>query len=327
MILVVSGATGFVGSAILRRAAAHGLRGIAVARQKPQTAFTDWVWRTRDEMMRNGGDRIDCAVHLEVKQHVTRPKESDIQDFESVNVRGTQQWLEWCSRNAVFRFVQFSSVKAVYAAREGRTSEDSGRPHSSWYGRSKWTAERGVEEWVSEDPRRSALILRPAVIYGPGNVGNVGAMVSATARSRFFLVGRNDNVKSLVSINNVVAAVAFLLPRMTPGTCEIYNLVDRESYTVRQIDAMIRAQFGKRGNSPSLPLGVARLAARVGDAVHRLTGRSFPINSNRLDALLEHTHFSCDKLLATGFVHPQTTAEGLREMVDWYRGQEARTIE
>ena len=60
--------------------------------------------------------------------------------------------------------------------------------------------------------------------------------------------------------------------------------------------------------------------APVGDAIERLTGRAFPLTSARLRAIREATVFPCDRIVAAGFRHPQTTREGLAEMVAWARG-------
>jgi nucleoside-diphosphate-sugar epimerase len=73
-----------------------------------------------------------------------------------------------------------------------------------------------------------------------------------------------------------------------------------------------------------LPLPVARGIARFGDAFLRVTGKNFPLTSSRLEALLETTHFSCEKLLATGFRHPQSTEEGIGEMVAWYKSRSTK---
>ena len=179
-----------------------------------------------------------------------------------------------------------------------------------------------VRAWAAGSKQRSALILRPAVIYGPANTANVFSMVRGLDRGLFYLVGRNDNVKSLVSIGNVVAAVAHLLRDPKPGV-HVYNLVDRESFSVRQIAEMVAAELGRPGPVRSIPPALAWLGAETGELCRRLTGRSLPLTRSRLKAMQETTHFSAEKLMSTGFVHPQTTQEGLREMVAWYLSAKA----
>jgi nucleoside-diphosphate-sugar epimerase len=313
--VLVNGASGFLGSYFRTNSFSVG---VAVSRL-PCKVRSGWNWVERSLALAERMADVDAVIHLEVKQHVFAPAAHDIVQFEEVNVGGVKHWLEWCERNAVPRFIYFSSIKAVTPSM-GLTLETAPAATSSPYGISKWRAEQLVANWALADPKRAAIIVRPAVVYGARQVGNVGAMVAAIAKGRFVLVGRNENVKSIVSVDNLIAATAHLLRKMEPGRCEIYNIVDRDSYTVREIDMIIRAQLGKSTNSPTMPLFAARAAAKIGDVWHTLTGYTLPLNSQRLEALLEQTHFSCEKLVATGFVHPETTVDGLRKMVEWFRG-------
>jgi nucleoside-diphosphate-sugar epimerase len=255
-----------------------------------------WAWLPRDAVLASTAETLltDAVIHLEVKQHVIRPTTADLVEFQAVNVAGTQTWLDWCTERNVRRFIHFSSIKAVRPAREAATSEDAEGPNPSPYGESKWSAEERVRRWVAGGEQRSALILRPAVVYGPGNAANVAAMVHGIAKGRFFLVGVNDNVKSLVSIQNLAAATRHLIGRMEPGRCEVYNITDANSFSVRELDRRVRALLGKEGNSPTLPRRIATVAAKMGDAFYAATRRAFPINASRLEALLETTHFSCE---------------------------------
>jgi len=316
---MVTGASGFVGGHLVAGLAAAGISGIAVSRAPLASDLpADWTWASRVAIL--AGDLklepVDWVIHLEVKQHVLRPRMVDIAEFETVNVAGTATWLEWCRRRGVNGFVCFSSIKAVVANQTGATDESAAGPSDSGYGASKWRAEGLVREWAGSNPARRALILRPAVIYGPGSTANIAAMFDAIRRRRFFLIGRNDNLKSVAAIKNVVAAVVYLLSRAPAGKCEIFNLADAERVSVRQLDGLLRGLLGMPGNSRSLPKSLARLAAWAGDLVFRGTGRTFPINSSRYAALLETSLFPSDKLVATGFRHPLTISEGLRELVE-----------
>ena len=119
-------------------------------------------------------------------------------------------------------------------------TEDVGVPGDTTYGRSKWDAEQRVVQWAKKEADRSALIGQPAVVYGPGNTANIYVMVNALARGRFFLVGQNDNVKSIVSFRNLTAAIVHLLPQMKPDV-DLFNITDERSYSVRELAAMFEA--------------------------------------------------------------------------------------
>jgi nucleoside-diphosphate-sugar epimerase len=155
------------------------------------------------------------------------------------------------------------------------------------------------------------------VVYGPGNQANMLSLVRAIDRRRFFLIGRNENIKSLISLKNLVAAVQHLIQIPVRGA-EVYYLTDAQSYSVADIARMISDVLRHERGISSLPYPLARAAAIGGDLFTRITAKSFPLTTARLKALLETTHFSSSKLQSAGFVHPQTTREGLKEMVDWY---------
>lgn len=324
MHVAVTGASGFLGPKMISHLADNGHTGVAISRREFRELPSGWTWRSRRDALEaaeSARKRLDWIIHLEVKQHVDAPSDQDIEDFARTNVDGTRMWLKWCTKHNVRRFVHFSTIKAVGDATAMRDESAASQP-STLYGISKRDAENLVRAWAAQSRERCALILRPAVIYGPGNQANVFSMVRAIDRGMFFLVGANRNVKSLVSVANAAAAVTHLMDKASPG-CEVYNIVDRESYSVRQISEMILSLLEKKGKVRTMPLPVARAAANLGYILKRLTGKSLPLTPNRLKALTETTHFDGRKLIESGFNHPQSTEEGLREMVTWYRQEKS----
>lgn len=276
-----------------------------------------WHWLPRSTALQSDTS-ADWLIHLEVKHHAVAPSAADIEEFEQVNHLGTCEWLEWCRRNRIQRFAYFSTIKAVEARRASSVDETASGPGNTPYGASKWRGEQAVRLWAANDPHKTAIILRPAVIYGPGNKANIYAFLSSIARRRFALVGKADNLKSIVSLHNAVEGTVYLLQNSRLGS-DVFNLVDRNTYSVRELAGMMSRELGVALPAYSLPLGVARAAAKAGDLSLRLGLKGFPLNSTRLEALLEHTHFSCAKLCSAGFTHPQTTEQGIRELVAWFR--------
>jgi nucleoside-diphosphate-sugar epimerase len=251
-------------------------------------------------------DDLEAIVHLEVKQHVPRPTAADAREFAEVNVAGTRAWLDWAGRRGVSRFLLVSSIKAVAAGSQANL-EDAPPETSSAYGCSKAEAER------------SAVILRPAPVYGPGNEANLAAFVRQILAGKPCLIGRGETRKSIVSLENLCGAIAFAIERGRPG-CEVFNVSDRETPSLAELAAMISETAGA-GPPKRIPAWVAAAAAPIGDAIESLTGRDFPLTTARLRAIRETTIFPCDKLVAAGFVHPQTTRAGIAEMVAWARGR------
>ncbi len=316
MTCLINGASGFIGHHLRKHLQKSGHSCICVSRQAQNSPELRTCWKTRTSILMHREDiRTDCIIHLEVKQHVHRPSADDLLQFHATNVEGTREWLDWASQNNVRNFVYFSSIKAVGTS-EVLQDEDHDRPPRSPYGESKRAAEDLVRAWVSQSTQRSALILRPAVVYGPGNRANMLSLVEAIYRRRFLLIGANDNIKSVVSVRNLIAAVEHLIGLNLPGS-HIFYITDPESYSVAGIASTIAELLHRKQRFRRLPLRAAIIMAYMGDCVARFMG-DFPFTSDRLEALTETTHFSCRKLRQSGFVHPQTTREGLAEMVSWY---------
>jgi len=319
MKVVVTGARGFVGRGLVPRLASAGHTGVAVGRERPVDLPPGWSAATRTEVLADAsGLSADAIVHLEVKQHVPRPMPADIEAFETVNVGGTRDWLAWAERHGVSTFVHLSTIKAVVAD-AGPTSETALPETESPYGSSKARAEAEVRRWAANDASRKTAILRPAPVYGPGNEANLAAFVRQILGGKPCLIGAGDTRKSIVSRTNLVAAIEFALVTTAAG-CTVYSVSDPDTPTLAELAAVI-AELGGVGPPRRIPAALAAAVAPVGDAVEWLTGRPFPLTTARLRAIRETTVFPCDTLMAAGFCHPQTTREGLAEMVAWARGR------
>jgi len=326
MRLLVTGASGFVGRGLLDWLAARGHTGVATGRTSPAYHPHGWNTACRDEFLRGGraagqdgghGGPIDALVHMEVKQHVPRPTPADVEEFRRGNVAGTRDWLEWAARQGVGRVVFTSSIKAV-PAHDGEEAVGVAADPGSDYGRSKADAERLVQDWALAAPGRSAVILRPAPVYGPGNEANLAAFVRQILSGRPCLVGRGDTRKSVVSRTNLAAAIEFAAASrgevLGRESLQVFNVSDRDTHSLAELAGLI-AEIAGAPPPRRIPAAVAGCLASVGDTATWVTGRDFPLTSARLRAIRETSIFPCDKLVAAGFRHPQSTREGLAELV------------
>lgn len=320
---VVTGASGFVGRGLLAVLAEHGHSGIATGRLPPVGLPAGWRAASRADVLagREGPAGPAVVVHLEVRHHLPRPTAADVEELRRVNIEGTREWLDWAARHDARRFVHVSSIKAVPTERSERVADLSAaavREPSDMrdaYGWSKAVAETLVRDWARAKAGREAVILRPAPVYGPGSASNLAAFARQVVAGRPCLIGACDARKSVVSRRNLAAAIEFAATQPA-SDCPVYNVSDRETYSLGDLARMITELAG----SPAprrISKSLARLVAIFGDLATAVTGREFPLTSQRLSVMLAPSEYPCDRLVAAGFRHPQSTREGLAEMVAW----------
>lgn len=315
MRLVVTGASGFVGQALVVAAARAGHTGIATGRRPPGSLPSGWEGWCRDDVLASPppGAPPDAVIHLEVRQTQGGPVAAELAELHRVNVEGTAAWLAWAGRHGIGRFVLASSVLAV-ARSTGPITEDAPPETSAPYGASKARAEVDVRDWAGAAPDRRAVILRPAPVYGPDRRSNLVNFVTRVARGHTSLIGTGAARKSIVSRDNLVAAFLHVARHAKRGWT-IYNVADREGHSIAEL-ATIVAELTGAPRPRSVPWWLARLAAPVADAIGRAAGRDLPLSSDRLRAATTPGFFPCDQLSRSGFLHPQSTSDGLVTMLN-----------
>jgi nucleoside-diphosphate-sugar epimerase len=320
MRIVVTGASGFIGRPLIASLAAHGHDGVAVGRRLIQGVPETWTALTRADALaaKERQSRCDAIIHLEVKHHVGFPTAADRDDFKAVNVEGTKTWLDWAEGRGVTTFVLASSVKAVDQS-GGICDENAPLETSDAYGASKAAAEEAVRAWANTTPDRTAIILRFAPIYGPGNEANIASFARQVICGKPCLIGSGRARKSLLSRRNAVAAVEYVVTRKNAG-CAVFNVSDGGSVAMKDLARLI-SDAARAPKPRHVPWLIGASAAKLGDSIELITGREFPLNSRKLKTLITDAVFPNDKLLEAGFVPPQTMEDGILEMVQWLAGR------
>jgi nucleoside-diphosphate-sugar epimerase len=320
--ILVTGASGFIGQELVSRLAKQGYRGVATGRQPPVSLPQGWTGCRREAVLSDhrGDWGIDAVIHLEVKHHIAATSSLIGREMTAVNVGGTRAWLDWAGRLRIPKFILASSVKAVKAM-PGENTEDVTFPPTDPYGQSKAIAEDAVRLWADEDRSRTAVILRLAPVYGPGNTANLADFTRQVLRRRPCYIGAGQTRKSIVSRRNAVEAFVWCLQTAKPGL-DIFNVADPQALPIRDLAKMIAKSAGV---SPpqGIPIPLARVTALAGDVAEYFLRRPVVFDSRRFAALMEQSVFSVDKLRGAGFVHPQTTEDGIHELVDWLMRKDA----
>lgn len=302
----IVGSEGFVGS-FLKVALTNAGHEIAVFDNKfceTSASFLD-VSTTIPETKFLG---LDAVINLAAEHRDDVRPESRYVD---VNVGGAARICDAASRAGV-RTIVFTSSVAVYGFAPPNTGEDGEFNYFNEYGRTKRLAEEEYLRWHREgDAERCLVIVRPSVIFGPGNRGNVYNLLNQIASGRFVMFGGGENVKSMAYVENVVA---FLLQCVTsdPGV-HVYNYLDKPDFTMNGLVEETRLTlFDKPGVGVRLPAVIGILIGKGFNLVSWLIRRPLPVSDIRVKKFMSTTQFS-SAASATGFKPPYSLVEGLRK--------------
>ena len=237
-------------------------------------------------------------------------------EYFSINEHGMRVLTEAATVENIKKFVFFSSVAVYGDSNEPRTEGSPTHP-SNDYGASKLAAEKVLEAWAAEDTSREVLIIRPVVVYGERNYGNLYRLMKQIGKGQYVNIGAGTNIKSIAYVKNLVEAVLYLLDHMKSGV-SIYNYADEPQLTSRTIGETIAAALGK--STPiSLPYWLVYSLALPFDLIKKITGKDLLVSSNRVQKLTMSTHFKAEKIRETGFNPAFSNIEGLQNMAKWFK--------
>ena len=218
--------------------------------------------------------------------------------------------------NARIQKIIFASSVAVYGFHQCAVDERCPCEPFNEYGKTKLEAEAIYRSWGAENSSRSLVIVRPTVVFGEGNRGNVYNLLHQIASGRFFMVGSGHNTKSMAYVGNVAAFLLYALS-LEQGGEHIFNYVDGPDMTTRKLVEHGRSCLGRAGSIRSVPKPVALAGAHVLDLIAKLSGRTFPISAIRIRKFCENTQFTAERTIESGFRPPFTLSEGLARTIQF----------
>jgi nucleoside-diphosphate-sugar epimerase len=260
---------------------------------------------------------VDAMVHLAGKAHDTK-NESEAQVYFDVNTGLTQKIFDYFLQSDARTFIFFSSVKAAADSVPGDllTEEVIPAPVGP-YGESKIRAEEYIIRARNQDSRartKNIYILRPCMIHGPGNKGNLNLLYSVVRKGIPWPLGAYENRRSFCSIGNISYVVEQLIVKenMESG---IYHVGDDEPLSTNELIRLISESVGKKAHIWKFPKGMMSAAASVGGALH------LPMNKERLRKLTENYVVSNEKIKhALGIEKmPLSAQEGMRKTLDSFK--------
>lgn len=295
MNILITGVHGFVGSNLVKALAPENtIYGLDIVVPEKEGVVKTFSW---DELGSIDFPHIDAIIHLAGKAHDTRNK-SAADVYFKINTGLTQCIFDWYLANkSAKKFIFFSTVKSASDRVEEKylTEECIPTPVGS-YGESKIKAENYIiEHFAPEALKRpyhnfddkdsimkgkQVYIMRPCMIHGPGNKGNLNLLYGVVSKGIPWPLGTFENRRSFTSIENLCVVIEGLLTKDVASG--IYNMGDDESLSTNELIAVICNALGKRAHIWHLPKGLMNGMAKMGDILH------LPLNSERLTKLTEN---------------------------------------
>ena len=303
--MTVTGASGFVGSAVCRHLHALGWNVRGVVRRPLENAGWD-VLRgdlRDDTIVKEAVHDTDLIVHAAGLAHIPLHRQI-ARDFYVQNVESTLRLANAAADQHVpLIFVSSSSAETAHGP----------------YGESKRIAEERLHELGTSRELHWA-VLRPALLFGERDPGNFLRLIRIAAQRKLVYLDGGRARKSLTYVGNVGPAIAALVAQRLPrGRC--YSLADRRPYTVREIVEEICRQLGVPDPRLSLPAPVACALGRIGSAAAAV-GLPSPLRLDVVETLMRDAVVDTTALEEeTGFLPPIPFPEGVRRTIVWWKEQ------
>ena len=312
MNIFITGATGFIGRHLTEKLLGEGNIVYILSRKKtdfPKAGSEKLIPVIGDINKKNSyefvfDNDIDTIYHLAAipgqKWGLGR------KDYYETNVRATSNLLEACL-GRVKRFIFASSINAIPEIFE-KDRED--------YGRSKREAEKIVESFQGKG--LETVILRPAIVYGPGDTGGMmPKLLQLIKKKKFRLIGSGKNVVPLVYIDDLIEALLLAQKGKSGSPCEI---IGPENISLEKIAETASELLGVPFSKTKIPVWIARIAAFFSENTADLLKTQPLVTQHRVSMITRHRIFSPEKARCEIDYHPRTKfRDGLREAISWYK--------
>jgi len=297
MKILITGTSGFVGTNLTSYLQNPGYTTLGVSRNpiKPNEisykALTPEVW-----------DNATAMVHLAGKAHDLKNTSNDDEYFE-VNYELTKKLYDQFLLSEAQQFIYISSVKAAADVVESVLIEEVIPNPITTYGKSKQMAETYM--MANLPANKKVYVLRPCMIHGSGNKGNLNLLYSLVSKGFPWPLGAFENQRSFCSIDNFCFVIKELLSQQNIPS-GVYNVADDASLSTNELIQLIATSQNKKARIFNISKGLITSITKLGDYLH------LPLNSERLQKLTESYVVSNSKIVtAMSKTLPIGSKEGL----------------
>lgn len=309
----VIGGSGFIGTRLVRRLKRNQQFSVLITDKAPSKAHPDLVTLgdVRSlEQLRASIAKESVIVNLAAEH---RDDVRPLSLYDEVNVGGAKN-ICTVARERSVKTIIFTSTVAVYGFAPIGTDESGKVAPFNDYGRTKYEAEQVLKAWQAEAPtQRTLVIVRPTVVFGEQNRGNVYNLLRQIASGKFVMVGSGENRKSMAYVENVASFIEYSMS-FKPGV-HIYNFIDKPDFTMNNLVANVNRILGRPEKIGfRLPFAVGYAIGKGFDLVAALTGKRFAISSIRVKKFCANSVYNT-AIEQTGFVPPVPLEQALAQTV------------
>lgn len=327
MAILVTGATGFLGGALVRALRERGEAVRALVRTgSSEEARAELVAMgvdvatgdvTEPGSLSRATEGASAVIHCAGKLGRAGAIEREYLD---IHVGGTRNVLEAARRSGVARVMHLSSpgILGPIPRSAPDAAEDAPYRPTNVYERAKAAAERAVHDFEAEHGA-SAIVVRPEFVYGPGDL-HVLRLFQGIAKGRFFYIGRGDAVCHPTFVDDAVSGMLKAFDHGKLG--RTYHLAGPRPVTIRELAESMAAAMGVSPPRLHVPEALVRLAISTLRPLARGARRRLPIDESGVDFFVLDRHFSWQRARnELGYAPQVDVAEGARRAVAWYRAR------
>ena len=310
--ILIIGGSGFLGTNVLNHLKKNNVLNFDKANSDKyqNITFIGNILNKKD--LRASFKNVDSIVLL-AAEHRDNIKPTSL--YYDVNVKGTENVLDVMDEYNIKKIIFTSSV-AVYGLNKNKPDEDTKLDPFNHYGKSKALAEKVLISWYNKTPKlKSLTIIRPTVIFGINNKGNVHNLLNQIIKKRFIMIGNGKNKKSMAYVKNVALFIKYILENNTKGL-NIFNYVDMPDLTMNELVYEIEKITGFNTPNLKIPYVFAYLTAKILDLISLLLRKEFRISSVRIKKFCAKTQFESSKQHEI-YKPKYTLIDGLKETIKY----------
>lgn len=242
------------------------------------------------------------------------------QEYFETNIRGAENVTAFAEKYGINKILFTSSIAPYGAAEELKDETTLPMPNTP-YGISKLVAEKIHQMWQMKDERRELTIVRPGIVYGKGEHGNMTRLYKGMKGHYFMYTGRKDTIKACIYVKELVLFFKHrMLDNTFPGT-DVFNCTFEPAYNIEQICETIKKATGLKYRIPLIPGGLLMTAATI---LGPIGGKKVGIHPARVKKLMISTNICGKKLADSGYKFHYSLEESF---MDWFEDCERKSLE